>query len=72
MDFLGPYVSPLFKGLKCSKDVKHAKEAPPHFYITFPIKDDLTLIICIITYQFGSKPVVTKTLVQGELMHFGE
>jgi hypothetical protein len=37
------------------KDVNHAKEAPPHFYITFPIKDDLNLIICIITSQIGSK-----------------
>jgi hypothetical protein len=37
------------------KDVNHAEEAPPHFYITFPIKDDLNLIICIITSQIGSK-----------------
>ena len=33
------------------KDKQHIKDAPPHFYVTFPIKDDLTLIICIITSQ---------------------
>jgi hypothetical protein len=33
------------------KDTQHNKDAPPHFYVTFPIKDDLTLIICIITSQ---------------------
>jgi len=33
------------------KDKQHTKDAPPHFYVTFPIKDDLTLIICIITSQ---------------------
>ncbi len=33
------------------KDRQHRQDAPPHFYITFPIKDDLSLIICIITSQ---------------------
>jgi hypothetical protein len=33
------------------KDKQHSKDAPPHFYVTFPIKDDLTPIICIITSQ---------------------
>lgn len=33
------------------KDKQHSKDAPPHFYVTFPIKDELTLIICIITSQ---------------------
>jgi hypothetical protein len=37
------------------KDVNHAKEAPPHFYVAFPINDGLNLIICIITSQIGSK-----------------
>jgi len=31
------------------KDIKHEKDAPPHFYLTFPVRDDLSLIICIIT-----------------------
>jgi hypothetical protein len=37
------------------KDVKHAQEAPPHFYVTFPIKDDLNLIICVISFQIESR-----------------
>jgi hypothetical protein len=37
------------------KDVKQAKEAPPHFYVTFPIKDDLNLIICVISSQIESR-----------------
>jgi hypothetical protein len=53
------------------KDAKHAKEAPSHFYVTFPIKDDLSLIICIITSQIESSerhykrtnPKAVKSLV---------
>ena len=37
------------------KDVKHTKEAPTHFYVAFPVKDDLNLIICIITSQIESR-----------------
>ena len=33
------------------KDRQHRQDAPPHFYLTFPIKDDLSLIICLITSQ---------------------
>lgn len=37
------------------KDIKHAKEAPSHFYIAFPARDDVSLIICIITSQKESR-----------------
>ena len=33
------------------KDLNHDKDAPCHFYVAFPIKDDLSLIICILTSQ---------------------
>jgi len=31
------------------KDIEHSKEAPAHFYLTFPIADDRDFVICIIT-----------------------
>lgn len=33
------------------KDVTHTIDAPPHFYLTFPVTKDSTLIICIFTSQ---------------------
>jgi hypothetical protein len=37
------------------KDSKHQKDAPPHFYVTFPVRDALSLIICIITSQVATQ-----------------
>jgi len=42
------------------KDIEHTKEAPPHFYVAFPIKDDLNLIICILTSQVESQKAYYK------------
>lgn len=33
------------------KDKDHSDDAPPHFYLTFPINNNLSLIICIFTSQ---------------------
>ena len=37
------------------KDIQHDVEAPPHFYITIPCKDDAYLVLCIITSQVERK-----------------
>lgn len=37
------------------KDVTHAIDAPPHFYLTFPVTEDSTLIICIFASQIDKK-----------------
>lgn len=33
------------------KDIKHAKDAPPHFYVVFPVKGGSGIIFIIITSQ---------------------
>lgn len=33
------------------KDIDHASEAPPHYYVNVPINDDSSLLLCIITSQ---------------------
>jgi hypothetical protein len=39
----------------CFKDSRHDENAPPHFYVTFPTKDEFSLIICIITSQVAKR-----------------
>lgn len=37
------------------KDVRHASDAPPHYYITIPLNDDVSLLLCIITSQIEKR-----------------
>jgi len=37
------------------KDKRHAPESPPHYYVTVPITDDTSLLLCIITSQVEKK-----------------
>jgi hypothetical protein len=33
------------------KDKRHSPESPPHYYVTVPITNDTSLLLCIITSQ---------------------
>jgi len=37
------------------KDKRHDLNAPPHYYITVPITDDSSLLLCIITSQIEKR-----------------
>lgn len=37
------------------KNINFAPEAPPHYYVVIPIKDDSNLLLCIITSQIENK-----------------
>ncbi|MDO8444529.1 MAG: hypothetical protein Q7T53_00235 [Deltaproteobacteria bacterium] len=37
------------------KDVKHASDAPPHYYVAVPLNDDVSLLLCIITSQIEKR-----------------
>lgn len=37
------------------KDVNHAPDAPPHYYITIPLSDKINLLLCIITSQIDKR-----------------
>lgn len=37
------------------KDKTHLDNAPPHFYLTFPVNKDSALIICIFTSQINKR-----------------
>jgi len=54
------------------KDTTHNKNAPPHFYVAFPVKDGQYLVICILTSQVESQknyyrrtnPKAVRSLIQ--------
>jgi hypothetical protein len=37
------------------KNINHAPESPPHYYVTIPIEDDLNLLLCVITSQIENR-----------------
>ena len=37
------------------KDINHDPKAPAHFYVTVPINDDLSLLLCVITSQIENR-----------------